>query len=257
MIFRRFEFWAIVLFLGTISAFPGCAEGPLWRTGYLSPWVREKWNEEHRVQATYATKKAELRELVKNANKGSDSQKRQVAKQLGQIVEADPVLLLRIEAVKLLGQLDFVSGKLDLTIEPLRKASQDPEPDVRKAAIAALKNRGDQKARMELQGIVSRDTNLDVRLAATRALGNYTDNDVLRALAPALDDKNPAIQYRATKSLRDVTGQDFGEDVLAWKEYIRSKIGNPTETKSFDVQQTSGIEDREQNVSGAFVPDGK
>jgi hypothetical protein len=37
----------------------------------------------------------------------------------------------------------------------------------------------------------------------------------------ALDDPDPALQRRAVESLRQVTGRDFGNDVVAWRTYVQ------------------------------------
>jgi hypothetical protein len=38
-----------------------------------------------------------------------------------------------------------------------------------------------------------------------------------------LDDPDPAMQYRAVMSLRQVTGQNFGNDVARWKAYVKGE----------------------------------
>jgi HEAT repeat protein len=67
-----------------------------------------------------------------------------------------------------------------------------------------------------------------VRLAAGRALGKLKDPEAVPALALALDDTNPAIQFRATQSLKAITGKDF-KTVKEWREYVH---GEKEETPS-------------------------
>jgi hypothetical protein len=38
-------------------------------------------------------------------------------------------------------------------------------------------------------------------------------------LARALEDADPAVQYRAVASLKKVSGRDLGNDVNAWREW--------------------------------------
>ena len=78
-----------------------------------------------------------------------------------------------------------------------------------------------------------RPTCVDVRLAAGRALGQLGGDDAVAALRPALDDPDPALQYRAMQSLREITGKDFGDNVVSWREYVRGE-GAPAEISLVD-----------------------
>jgi HEAT repeat protein len=237
----------------------GCAKGPLWRTGYVSPWARKIWSEEQRVAQSLISRKEDLRAITKQANSGTAYEQEQAALRLTNIIKSDPILLLRIEAVELLGKL-----KTDAALTGLKIASNDPEPDIRMAAINAWQSRGDDVSIKQLQSLVASDTNLDVRLSATRALGSFTDPQAARALAVVLDDPNPAVQFRATKSLGKVTGESFGANVSAWRQFLTANLPNEdvnskglktneflnekqqadkTGNKTYDVQQTSGQED--------------
>ena len=198
-----------------------------------------------RTAPTLMSRRKKLSEMVESAQKGSEAEQDKVAKLLSRLVETDPIFLIRIEATRLLGELKTPSavGGLDI-------ASRDPDPDVRKAAVKAWKARGDETAIGRLQGLVASDTNLDVRLAATRALGYSTSAASVKSLAMVLDDPNPAVQFRATESLARATGQKFGADVKAWKKYLASHGGEsppaqlpPTGNFDFPVQQTSGTEE--------------
>ena len=62
-------------------------------------------------------------------------------------------------------------------------------------------------------------------LAAARGLASYRGPAAERALAIALDDKDPALQYRAMQSLREISDRDYGNNAVAWREYLRG--GNP------------------------------
>jgi len=73
-----------------------------------------------------------------------------------------------------------------------------------------------------LVGVLNGDIEHDVRMAAARALGQSHEQVAVMALGNALDDKDPAMQYRAVISLRQITGQDLGNDVNKWREYVKS-----------------------------------
>ena len=68
-------------------------------------------------------------------------------------------------------------------------------------------------------------TNIDVRLAATRALGNFPVSQAASAIGLALNDPDPALQLRAAESLQAVTGEPFGRDIPAWQEYVAGLPG--------------------------------
>lgn len=105
----------------------------------------------------------------------------------------------------------------------LTAGSRDPDRDVRVACCEAWGIHGGPEATRILGEILQRDADVDVRLAAVAALGNLDDAAAVAALAPALEDPDPALQYRAVQSLRKSTGRDFGDDVNAWRAYVRGE----------------------------------
>jgi HEAT repeat protein len=104
----------------------------------------------------------------------------------------------------------------------LQAALGDTEVDVRVAACHAWGQRKGPEAVEHLTRVIASDTNIDVRLAATRALGETRERGAIAPLAEALVDADPAMQHRAVESLRSVTGEDFGSDVNAWRQYAQS-----------------------------------
>jgi HEAT repeat protein len=110
-----------------------------------------------------------------------------------------------------------------------RGAVEDPEPRVRMAACEAWRKRGGPEAVSLLGGRVSADTDIDVRLKAVRELGLLEDEAAVPALARALEDPDPAIQYRAVSSLKQVSGRDLGDDVNAWRAWAADPNAPGTE----------------------------
>ncbi len=201
-----------------------------------------------RLAPTLMSRRQQLIEMVESVEDASPTEQDQVAQRLTKIVENDSVFLIRIEATKLLGRLSTLSA-----VQGLDLASRDPDPDVRKAAIKSWRMRGDETAINRLQKLVVSDTNLDVRLAATRALGDSSSAAALRSLAMVLDDPDPAVQFRATESLTKATGEKFGADVAAWKKYLASRPGGLTSppatgSPTFPVRQTSNEEELQNQV---------
>jgi HEAT repeat protein len=93
---------------------------------------------------------------------------------------------------------------------------------VRVAACEAWSRRGGPEAVHALSKVLHGDTELDVRLAAARALGALRDRTAIPALGLALEDANPALQWRAIQSLKAVSGRDFGDNVPAWRQFVQS-----------------------------------
>jgi hypothetical protein len=197
--------------------FVGCAEGPLWQTGKLSPWARNQWAEEEKIADTLFVKKRRMTESVNSVLNAPVERQQEVAEQLAETVRRDPILLLRLHGVKLIAQLDCPAAT-----QTLEDASRDYDTDIRIAAVNAWKNKRGEIAIPQLQEIIGSDTNVDVRLAATRALGNFSGQKAVQALSLALNDSDPALQLRAADSLQKTTGESLGRDVVAWQEYVQN-----------------------------------
>ncbi len=217
----------LVLICSVCLMSSGCIKGPLWRTGYISPWAQQRWAEEEQIAPTLFAKRDELAAMVRSANKGSPTDRERTAAQLAQIAQNDPILLLRLEAVKLLGDLDTTAAR-----DALMVAAKDPQSDVRMAAVYACSKGSNPESVPILQDIIGGDSDVDIRLAATRTLEGYRGPEAVRALALALDDPDPALQLRGADSLQVVTGKNLGHDVRAWQEYVRQSppIDNSADT---------------------------
>lgn len=198
-----------------VSLFSGCAEGPLWRMGKYTPWAQNKWAEEEKIADTLFTKKKNMTEMVNQASLGAIEQQQEAASALSNVASRDPVLLLRLHAVDQLGRLPCPAA-----VDALANAAQDRNSDVRLAAVKAFQALPADKAIPNLQRMVGSDTDVDVRLAATRALGDFSGRQSVAAIALALNDTDPALQLRAAESLQAVTGEAFGRNVKAWQDYV-------------------------------------
>ena len=215
---KTIRYMLLLAAIASVYQFSGCSEGPLWRSGKYSPWVRNKWAEEEKIADTLFTRKRRMESVVQNALNGPINTQEEAAQALSDIVFRDKVLLMRLHAVRLLGQLK----NSPTAAETLTKASSDNDRDIRLAAIDSWKTLGTDAAVPQLQEIIGSDTDIDVRLAATEALGHFPGRASVSALALSLNDRNPALQVRATESLRKVTGESLGRNVVAWQEYVKN-----------------------------------
>lgn len=60
-----------------------------------------------------------------------------------------------------------------------------------------------------------------IRTEAAGALGQYAEPRVIQPLISALDDRFLSVNEAARRSLRTLTGQDFGFDGKAWQEWYK------------------------------------
>jgi HEAT repeat protein len=213
---RKRNLWTSLLLLAAFA--PGCSAND-WFTRPSWAWFGEK---EESPVATRADRIQDLRQLAKRLP-GSDAAKReQVALELGKTIrdESDPLVRAQILRTIALCQTPVSDAVL-------RAGVQDSDARVRIAACDGLARRGGTEAVSVLGGVLTSDTNIDVRIAAARGLGELKDPGAVDALAIALDDTNPALQYRAVKSLEQSTGRNYGNDVEAWRQFAKGQTPQP------------------------------
>jgi hypothetical protein len=66
------------------------------------------------------------------------------------------------------------------------------------------------------------DADVDVRMAAATALGQYKERRVIEALIRGLDDRSLGVAFHARRSLNVLTGENFGTNPVAWLEWSRN-----------------------------------
>ena len=95
------------------------------------------------------------------------------------------------------------------------------------AACDAWAERGGDEAVQLLSHRYQTDTDIDVRLQAVRMLCAVKEEAAIPALARALEDPDPAVQFRAVASLKKVSGRDLGEDVNRWRAWVSDPASEP------------------------------
>lgn len=166
---------------------------------------------------TAKEKIAKLKSLRENANSYSPSDKSQIAADLAKEIQNESNTSVRKHILLTLG-----SYPGDDAAAALRLSLRDSDADVRVAACAGLaKYNGTDSTKMLSQTLAD-DSSIDVRLAAAKALGMKREPAAIAALGTALEDGDPAIQYRAMASMKESSGKNFGNDVNAWRQYARS-----------------------------------
>ncbi len=208
--------WMLIAPLVALAA-GGCAEGRFWRLGRFSPRIVERWEQEEQIANSVFERKRQMSQMATDALAEGGEALNRTAHKLGETALTEPVLINRIEAIHELARLDCPT-----TWDALRRAITDPNPDVRLAVVQAWKAMSQEQAVAALSSIFAGDTNIDVRLAAIRMLGEFPGQASIDSLAAALNDADPAVQLRATQSLAKVTGQTLGPDVRAWSDYLNN-----------------------------------
>ena len=162
----------------------------------------------------------------------------------------------RRDAVETLAAADF--GGEAPYVRTYRMLIDDPDPTVRGAAVKALARHGDlsdaplflrllqedefafvrwqsavalQRLHMPesaepLSVAMLKDEDVDTRAAAAEALGQYPQREVFAALVGALDDRDFSVVAAANKSLKTLTGYDFGSDGSLWLIWAKRNEGD-------------------------------
>ncbi len=199
-----------------LLAMPGCTAVPSSKLAFWNPQ-----DQDPRV-VTPAKKLAQLQQLAKECPKLPQAEHDRLAVELARELRTEEDPLVRAQLLKTLAVV-----RSDTATSMLRAGVQDSDPDVRAACCQAWGRRGGAEAVRVLEQVLREEDDLDVRLAAVRALGQIQSPESVAVLALALEDDDPAMRYRAMRSLAAATGQDYGTDVSKWREYIAGRRPAP------------------------------
>ncbi len=213
MLMAHRNYPALMALLLAIAAAPGCTS---------KGWIWSKPKDPLANVETPEKRMVKMRELAKKGAKlPPDEQERECARLVVELQqELDPAI--RAQIVRTLGVF-----RTEIATAALTAALADADPRVKIAACEAWGKRGGPDAATNLAEVLSEHTrpnvkeDADVRLAATRALGEVKDNSAMTGLALALEDPNPAMQFRAVESLQKVTGKS-STNVEAWRQAVKS-----------------------------------
>jgi len=208
----------ICVLLALAATATGCAG---WRNR-LDP--KKVAAEREKYGATADQRITDLEAEAGRAKQGTGAEQVTFTQALGGklLAEHDP----RVRAAMLGIAADFDTPA---AVAVCRGALEDPEARVRVAACEAWRKRGGPEAVSLLAARADADSEIDVRLKALRELGALGDAAAVPALARALEDPDPAVQYRAVGALKAVSGRDLGDDVNAWRSWAADPNGKGTE----------------------------
>ncbi len=208
-------------------ALAGCADGPVPYLVSLNPKMREQWRADEAYQPTLHRQLAEVQALRTSVRSLSLEQQRHWSGELKYILETHDNPLLRTASVETLAAFSVPESN-----EGLRIALKDKDSSVRTVACRVWGTRGDKEAVERLSEVLGSDSDLDVRIAAARELGRFPDPMAYQALGLALQDRDPALQYRAVESLKRASGRNYGNDLNAWQTFAQGQDPGPQYTPS-------------------------
>lgn len=217
----------VAILLVGMATVAGCAPQGRARSASLWPFGGKTTDVVPGVPSP-AERTALLRSLAEQSATAGPTEQENIASQLAAVYRQEDDPLIRAEIVRTLsGYRSEAANSL------LRAALNDSNADVRVAACRVWGARKDEEAVALLSRALGSDVDVDVRLAAAEALGETGLPAAVPALGQALEDRDPAMQYRAVASLRKVTGQDLGNDVNRWRQYVKGEL--PTSEKPVSV----------------------
>ena len=168
---------------------------------------------------TKSAKVDRIRAIGENANGADAQQREQQARQLADQIRTEDDPVLKLEMIRALQALAAPSS-----LEGIELALADSRPRIRLTACSALAKLNSSRAMDLLAATLANDSNLDVRVEATRGLANFKSQRALQALAIAVEDPNPAMQYTAVQAMRKVHSEDLGDNVQAWQQLAQTLL---------------------------------
>lgn len=215
------HYFSLMLLLAAGLLSSGCAGG--WLTTH-GPWAKKEKDDVPGIK-TADQRIEEMKKLAEKAKQESPEEQQKTSEKLARQIEKEQDPLVRQQIV-----LTLAVYPTPLAAKVLAAALSDPENDVRIASCKAWGIRGGREAVERLTTALNDDANIDVKLAAARALGQTKDASGVAPLADVLADADPALQYRAIESMKALSGKDFGRDLNAWRQY--AKTGQATDTQT-------------------------
>jgi len=197
-----------LLALVALVAFTGCATWSPWKRAEKAARDQEKYG------YTADTRIKKLAERSKAVKSESAQAKLEFTQDLVRMMleEHDP--RVRRQILETAAAFDTAAATAICT-----GALQDPSVMGRIKACDVWAKRGGEEAVQLLATRFRTDDELDVRLRALKKLGELKDKQAIPVLAKALEDGDPAVQYRAVAALKQVSGRDLGNDVNAWRAW--------------------------------------
>jgi hypothetical protein len=181
------------------------------------------WDYFHQEKPSVSARKMEdvtsadnRREGINNLVQYSFARQSPYVDRYRQIGLLDPDATVRAVAIRALNRSRDVNAT-----GVWQQALSDASPLVRLEAAKALVHIPNPDAAATLGTMLGdRTEDREVRIAAADALQNYHTLATARVLSVALDERDFGIAWQSRRSLRILTGRDFGYDQAAWLDYF-------------------------------------
>ncbi len=171
-----------------------------------------------------------IRESAARAATGDSLEQTRLVEELAMQIRTEGDPLVRAAIQESLG--DF---EVPLARDVLIAGLNDNDLNVKLICCQQLGNRGEPENVPVLRSILEGNEVLDVKLAATDALGKIRSTESIKTLAIALKDRDPALQYAGVEALKQLGDQDFGNDVADWQQFAEQ--GQITEKSEISVAE--------------------
>lgn len=202
-----------VLLVSAALLLPGCAK----RFGGAWPFGEDQTAELKKYGPAPVQRVQTMQERAKKLAKATPEEKEAFAAEMARQMPNENDFNVRLAVIKMLAQMDTPSARA-----VLYAGMKDPEVEIRVKCCQAWTNKPSPETTHMLAEVLSGDTNLDVRMAAAKALSSARDKEAVAALGRALDDSDPGLRYCVMESLRYVTGKrSVGDDVDKWREIAK------------------------------------
>jgi HEAT repeat protein len=156
----------------------------------------------------------ELAALSETIGQKSSAEQERLANELAHEIQREQDVQVRRQIIRTMAAIPNQRATA-----VIHAGMDDPDESVRIACCEAWGKRGGSLAVEELATALDTQASADVRMAAARALGELEDPAAVQPLAKLLVENDPAVQRRAMESLKRASGQDYGYDVQAWRQY--------------------------------------
>jgi hypothetical protein len=201
------SFVRIVVLAALMASVTGCQ---LWPFG----------RKERTSVITPAMRMASIREFGPRGREADAAEQNRLCEQLAQQIRTEPDPIVRKAIQETIGEF-----KTPLANAVILAGLNDDDRDVRVTCCRLLGERADPSTIEPLSRLVATDSDLDVRLAAVDALGLMKSPATVPGLAAALKDRDPAMQLAGVEAMKNVTGEELGNDVQAWRDYAARSMG--------------------------------
>jgi hypothetical protein len=191
----------------------------------VTPWPMRMFQTPEKT--TYRTAQMRMdavRDFRSKATGVDTPEQREIVNQLARQIQVEPDPLVREAIVDTIAEF-----RTPLAAQVLEAGLADDDLGVRRHSCQALGRRGDPAAVPVLARVLNDEKDIDVRLAAVKALGDINSPDAYTALAVAMEDRDPAMQYAGVQSMKAISGKDFGGNVSTWVQYAKGQAPQPTE----------------------------